>query len=75
VFDLREGVFTSIKPVHTDFLTNQSSSALFGWIQDKSFVVSKDLRSEITDGLILGLKWHYPMLGKIYSLDVLKEVF
>ena len=75
VFDLREGVFTSIKPVHMDFLTNQSSSALFGWIQDKSFVVSKELRSEITDGLILGLKWHYPMLGKIYSLDVLKEVF
>lgn len=75
MFDLREGIFTSSKPAHIDFLSNQSSSALFGWIQDKSFVVSKECRSEITDGLILGLKWHYPMLGKIYSLDVLKVVF
>tara|TARA_B100000497_G_C7529499_1_gene321211 strand:+ start:98 stop:808 length:711 start_codon:yes stop_codon:yes gene_type:complete len=75
VFDLREGVFTSRKPAHIDFLTSQSSLALCSWIEDKSFIVSKELRSQITDGLILGLKWHYPMLGTIHSLDVLKVVF
>ena len=74
VLDLREGVFVSNVPTNSDFLSPETSKELVDWIRDKNKLVSKIGRLEITNGLVLGLKWHYPSLGKINSLEILRSI-
>tara|TARA_B100000768_G_C11226451_1_gene353026 strand:- start:89 stop:799 length:711 start_codon:yes stop_codon:yes gene_type:complete len=74
VLDLREGVFVSNTPTNSDFLSLETSKELVDWVRDKNKLVSKTGRLEITNGLVLGLKWHYPSLGKINSLEILRSI-
>lgn len=74
VLDLREGVFVSNPPTNSDFISPETSKELVEWFRDRNKLVSKIARLEITDGLVLGLKWHYPSLGKINSLEILRAI-
>ncbi|CAI8357393.1 MAG: DNA repair protein RecO [Owenweeksia sp. TMED14] len=74
VLDLREGNFVHNVPLHDDFLSKETSRALANWICGKTIKTSKKNRVEITDGLIIGLRWHYPTLGTLNSLEILRSL-
>lgn len=79
-FDLREGKFTSLQPLHTDYikeniarglhtLTNTSAAEL------GKMGLDKPTRDELLNALLQYYQIHLHGMGQIKSLDVLREVF
>jgi DNA repair protein RecO (recombination protein O) len=79
-FDMRNGKFAISPPVHSDYASQDISSALAGFF-DVSFEESGKInlsgkqRNDMLDTIIRYYSLHLPSLKKINSLDVLKEVF
>jgi DNA repair protein RecO (recombination protein O) len=79
-FDMRNGAFVPIPPVHGNYANEEVSDILAGF-----FVASYDsvsnitltgiLRNEVLETLVRYYSLHLPGLKKINSLEVLKEVF
>jgi DNA repair protein RecO (recombination protein O) len=79
-FDMKNGIFVSLPPVHGNYANELVSSILADF-----FVASYDtagkiiltgiLRNEVLETLVSYYSLHLPGLKKIKSLEVLKEVF
>jgi DNA repair protein RecO (recombination protein O) len=79
-FDMKNGRFTRVPPVHGDYASAEISEKLaeffstsFGEI-DK-IVLTGSLRNEILETLIRYYSIHLPGLRSFKSLEILKEVF
>ncbi|UTW64038.1 DNA repair protein RecO [bacterium SCSIO 12741] len=78
-FDLREGLFTTLRPSHTDYV-EPFVSVLLGVLLEKGFQTGKENlhredRQHLLETLLLYYRIHLDGLGAIKSLDVLTEMF
>jgi len=79
-FDMKNGSFVSLPPVHGNYSNPENSSILadlFGSSYDnvRNIPLSGIQRNEILDDLLEYFYIHLPGLNRIKSLEVLKEVF
>lgn len=79
-FDMKNGNFVSLPPVHGHYSTPDNSAilaALFASSYDnvKEIPLSGSQRNEVLDDLLNYFYFHLPGLSKIKSLEILKEVF
>jgi len=79
-FDLRNGRFVPVPPMHGDYASEKISeiiSSFFSIPLEHSGVItlSGQLRNELLEILVRYYSIHLPSLRKINSLEVLKEVF
>jgi DNA repair protein RecO (recombination protein O) len=77
-FDMREGVFTSLEPIHHDFtepeLSKLTSMILEDESQYKSLQISKQLRQRWLEKLIRYFELHVSQFKELKSLEVLSQV-
>ncbi len=79
-FDMKNGKFVSLPPVHGQY-SNPENSAILARLFASSFESAKNIplsgiqRNEVLDDLLNYFYLHLPGLTRIKSLDVLKEVF
>ncbi len=78
-FDLREGLFTTLRPSHTDYV-EPNLAVMLGVLLSKGYQTDKnDLhredRQQVLETLLLYYRIHLDGLGTIKSLDVLTEMF
>jgi DNA repair protein RecO (recombination protein O) len=79
-FDLMNGNFVSLPPLHTAYADPQVSDILAGFFaasfdKMRSIPLTGSLRDEVLETIIKYFGIHLPGLKKINSLDVLKEIF
>jgi DNA repair protein RecO (recombination protein O) len=79
-FDLREGRYTDIQPLHPDFLNTEKSVALHAISSARAdelsgLVNTKTGRSELLNAILIYYQIHLGGLSNIKSIEVLKEVF
>lgn len=79
-FDMRNGAFVPVPPVHGEYASETVSeilAAFFGSPYDSAnkIQLTGKLRNEVLESIIRFYSVHLPALRKINSLDVLKEVF
>lgn len=79
-FDMENGRFVSLPPVHGNYIEPGISDVLaqfFGlsYNQACEIPLTGSIRNEVLDALIRYYSVHLPGLKKINSLDVLKEIF
>ena len=79
-FDMRNGAFVPIPPVHGNYANEEVSDILAGFFVASYNTVSNItltgiLRNEVLETLVRYYSLHLPGLKKINSLEVLKEVF
>lgn len=80
LFDLREGRFTSLTPLHHDFLQPDEARLLLTLMDmDYSSMshlrINRTQRNRITDIIITYYRLHIAGMPEIRCLDVLKELF
>ena len=79
-FDLMNGIFATIKPVHPHFLSAELT-ALFIQLSSVDFsdmdnvVLSRDLRYKMLESLVEYYKLHLPDFRAVNSLSVLHDLF
>jgi DNA repair protein RecO (recombination protein O) len=79
-FDMRNGHFVPVPPLHGEYATEQVSGIL-GKFFSTSFDSSADIilngkqRNEVLETILRYYSLHLPALKRIKSLDVLREVF
>jgi DNA repair protein RecO (recombination protein O) len=79
-FDMKNGIFVPIPPVHGNYATIEISNILAVFF-DSSYDTSGNisltgiLRNEVLETLVNYYSLHLPGIKKIKSLEVLKEVF
>jgi DNA repair protein RecO (recombination protein O) len=79
-FDMKNGNFVSLPPVHGHY-SNPDNSAILAELFASSFETVKDIplsgsqRNEVLEDLLNYFYIHLPGLSRIKSLDILKEVF
>jgi DNA repair protein RecO (recombination protein O) len=79
-FDMLNGVFVSVPPVHGYYANADISDILAGFFSTsfdniKDIILTGSVRNEVLDVLVSYYSLHLPGLRKIRSLEVLKEVF
>ena len=79
-FDLLDGTFVSLPPLHSCYADPQVSDILACFFSTsfdemKNIPLNGSLRNEVLDTIIKYFGIHLPGLKKINSLDVLKEIF
>jgi DNA repair protein RecO (recombination protein O) len=79
-FDLKEGIFVSIPPVHGNYANEQVSDILSHFFEASfdsagKIPMSGSMRYEVLETLIGFYSLHLQGMARIKSLDVLKEVF
>jgi DNA repair protein RecO (recombination protein O) len=79
-FDLENGRFVSLPPVHGNYLIPEISEVLARFFrasydQASTIPLTGALRNEVLDAIIRYYSVHLPGLKKINSLEVLKEIF
>jgi len=79
-FDLLNGAFVSLPPLHSAYAGPEISDILAEFFsasfdQMRSIHLTGALRNEVLETIIKYFSIHLPMLKKINSLDVLKEIF
>jgi DNA repair protein RecO (recombination protein O) len=79
-FDMKNGAFAAIPPVHGFYATSEVSEILARFFsasyeESGSISLTGILRNEVLETLIKYYSMHLPGLRKIKSLEVLKEVF
>lgn len=79
-FDLKEGIFVTMPPVHGNYANEQVSDILAGFFEasfDGAGIIplTGALRYEVLETLIKYYSLHLQGMAKIKSLDVLKDVF
>jgi DNA repair protein RecO (recombination protein O) len=79
-FDLKNGIFVPLPPVHGYYATQEVSNILAGFFSASYescglISLTGTLRNEVLETLVSYYSMHLPGLKKIKSLEVLKEVF
>lgn len=79
-FDMINGCFVAMPPVHGNYATEEVTNVLAEFFKASYFSVSTfpltgKIRNDVLDTLVRYYSIHLPGLKKIRSLDVLKEVF
>jgi DNA repair protein RecO (recombination protein O) len=79
-FDLMNGTFVSLPPLHSSYADPQVSDILAGFFSTsfdrmRSIPLTGSLRDEVLEIIIKYFSIHLPGLKKINSLDVLKDIF
>lgn len=79
LFDLREGHFTSLVPLHHDFLDSAEAGLLVSlsgvdYGSMASLHLNRTQRNRITDILVTYYRLHVPEMPELRCLSVLKEV-
>jgi DNA repair protein RecO (recombination protein O) len=79
-FDLMNGTFVSMPPLHSSYADPQVSDILAGFFSAsfdmmRSIPLTGSLRDEVLETIIKYFSIHLPGLKKINSLDVLKQIF
>ncbi|MFP4620159.1 MAG: DNA repair protein RecO [Bacteroidales bacterium] len=79
-FDMQNGKFTSLKPVHNHFLDYPDSENLSELLktssrQHQELPIKKERRLQILHGLLDFYYLHNPGMGHIKSFEILKETF
>jgi DNA repair protein RecO (recombination protein O) len=79
-FDLVNGTFVSLQPLHSTYADQQVSDILASFFSSsfdnmRSIPLTGSLRDEVLETIIKYFSVHLPGLKKINSLDVLKEIF
>ncbi len=79
-FDLKNGIFSPVPPVHGLYATQEISEILAGFYAasyETCGLISLNgmVRNEVLETLVKYYSMHLPGLKKIKSLEVLKEVF
>ena len=79
-FDLLNGTFVSLPPLHPAYADPEISGILADFFsasfdQMRDIPLTGALRNEVLETIIKYFSIHLPMLKKINSLDVLKEIF
>ena len=79
-FDMINGTFVSLPPVHGSYAGEDISDILArffssSWDKMEGIVLSGSKRNEVLDTLMKYYSIHLPGLKKINSLEILKEVF
>lgn len=80
VFDMREGRFVSVVPLHSDYLSPSDSEyvmqlARMGWRNMHLFRMGRAQRNHIAELIIRFYRLHVPGMPELKSFGVLKEVF
>ncbi len=77
-FDLREGQFTILRPVHLHYLDSSESKLLFKLMEDGfEFKLKLDniQRGSLLSAILKYYTYHIDRVGKLKSLSVLQELF
>jgi DNA repair protein RecO (recombination protein O) len=79
-FDMTNGIFVPIPPVHGNYANEEISNILADFLMVSydtisNIILTGTLRNEILEILVRYYSLHLPGLKKINSLEVLKEVF
>lgn len=79
-FDLENGVFVTMPPVHGNYADPEISNILSDFFRSsydeaKSIPMTGIMRNEVLETIIKFYSTHLPGLKKINSLEVLKEIF
>lgn len=79
-FDLREGTFTMLRPLHTDRVEPKDASAMRNLMRMtfdnmRLFRMSREERNLCTDVILSYYRLHVPGFPEMRSLDVLRELF
>jgi DNA repair protein RecO (recombination protein O) len=79
-FDMLNGTFVTLPPVHGNWADTETSETLArifstSWDEIDNINLSGSKRNEILETLLRYYSLHLPGLKKINSLDILKEVF
>lgn len=79
-FDLMNGIFVSLPPLHSSYADPQVSDILAGFFSAsfdrmRSIPLTGSIRDEVLETIIKYFSIHLPGLKKINSLDVLKQIF
>jgi len=79
-FDLLNGTFVSLPPLHSAYADPEISDILAEFFsasfdQMRDITLTGALRNEVLETILKYFSIHLPMLKKIKSLDVLKEIF
>ena len=79
-FDMKNGIFVPIRPVHGNYANEIVSNILADFFvasydTSNDIILTGILRNEVLETLISYYSLHLPGLKKINSLEVLKEVF
>jgi len=79
-FDLMRGIFTTIKPIHSDSLNKEESEMLsrllvFSDNQHEKVKINYGLRIAIIEKILKYYKLHHEGVSTIKSFTILKEVF
>lgn len=79
-FDLINGTFTVLQPGHGEYANAEISSVLARFFRASyneiaNIPLTGKLRNEVLETILRYYSVHLPGLGKIHSLEVLKEIF
>lgn len=79
-FDMRNGIFVPVPPVHGEYASETISAILAVFFTSpydsaNKILLTGKLRNEVLESIVRFYSIHLPALRKINSLDVLKEVF
>ena len=79
-FDLRNGVFTPIKPLHPDYLRPEDAAKIgtlmrMNYDNMRFFRMSSAERNECVDTILTFYRLHIPGFPEMKSLPVLRELF
>lgn len=79
-FDMVNGIFVSVPPVHGNYATEEISNILAEFFVASYDTINKisltgNIRNDVLETLVRYYSLHLPGLKKIKSLDILKEVF
>jgi DNA repair protein RecO (recombination protein O) len=79
-FDMTNGIFVPIPPVHGNYATREVSNILADFFVSSydtvsNIILTGTLRNEVLETLVRYYSLHLPGLKKINSIEVLKEVF
>lgn len=80
IFDLQNGYFTEVPPIHPYYLPKELSKILsellsLGYNGGQSGKIDNAMRSKLLDKILLYYSLHMTGLDKFHSLDVFREVF
>lgn len=80
VFDLADGIFRRTPPLHGRYLPPTEADIAYllrrmNFRNSRSFTMSRHERNRILDRLLQYYRIHYPGLGGVNSLDILRSLF
>lgn len=80
VFDMADGIFRSTAPLHNRVLPSDEAAAAhrlqrMNFRNAHMFAMSRFERNRILDRLMEYYRLHFPALGTVNSLDVLRTMF